>query len=144
MIVKSTVYSGVNKRKHQSSALLAFLRGIHRWPVNSSHKGPVTRKMFPLDDVIMGKYTPETRACNRIVKLCTTFKALLCSRIFDKHIIISLEYLFPNQTSLHPFMKIHVCHLLLTYVQIRLEIRFMAMIYVIKTENQIQLVISNR
>ena len=29
------------------------MRGIHRWPVNSSHKGPVTRKMFPLDDVIM-------------------------------------------------------------------------------------------
>ena len=29
------------------------MRGIHRWPVNSPHKGPVTRKMFPLDDVIM-------------------------------------------------------------------------------------------
>ena len=32
---------------------LAFLRGIHRWPVNSPHKGPVTRKMFAFDDVIM-------------------------------------------------------------------------------------------
>ena len=31
-------------RKHQSSASLAFVRGIHRWPVNSPHKGPVTRK----------------------------------------------------------------------------------------------------
>ena len=40
------------KEKHQSSAALAFLRGIHRWPVNSPHKGPVTRKMFPFDDVI--------------------------------------------------------------------------------------------
>ena len=39
--------------KHQSSASLAFVRGIHRWPVNSPHKGPVTRKMFPFDDVIM-------------------------------------------------------------------------------------------
>ena len=29
------------------------MRGIHRWPVNSPHKGPVTRKMFPFDDVIM-------------------------------------------------------------------------------------------
>ena len=29
------------------------VRGIHRWPVNSPHKGPVTRKMFPFDDVIM-------------------------------------------------------------------------------------------
>ena len=42
-----------NQRKHQSSASLAFVRGIHRWPVNSLHKGPVTRKMFPFDDVIM-------------------------------------------------------------------------------------------
>ena len=39
--------------KHQSSASLAFVRGIHRWPVNSPHKGSVTRKKFPLDEVIM-------------------------------------------------------------------------------------------
>ena len=52
-IVYSTVYSGVDQRKHQSSASLAFVRGIHRWPVNSPHKWPVTRKMFPFDDVIM-------------------------------------------------------------------------------------------
>ena len=38
------------------SASLAFVRGIHRWPVNSPHKGPVTRKMFPFNDVIMGHY----------------------------------------------------------------------------------------
>ena len=53
VIVHSTVYSGADQRKHQSSASLAFVRGIHRWPVNSTHKGPVTRKMFPFDDVIM-------------------------------------------------------------------------------------------
>ena len=52
-IVCSTVSSGADQRKHQSSASLAFLRGIHRWSVNSAHKGPVTRKMFPFDDVIM-------------------------------------------------------------------------------------------
>ena len=52
-IVYSTVYSGADQRKHQSSASLGFVRGIHRWPVNSPHKGPVTRKMFPFDDVIM-------------------------------------------------------------------------------------------
>ena len=39
--------------KYQSSTSLAFLRGIHQWPVNSPHKGPVSRKMFPFDDVIM-------------------------------------------------------------------------------------------
>ena len=53
-IVYSTVYSDADQRKYQSSASLAFVRGIHRSPVNSPHKGLVTRKMFPFDDVIMG------------------------------------------------------------------------------------------
>ena len=52
-IVYSTVYSDAHQIKHQSSASLAFVRGIHRGPVNSPHKWPVTRKMFPFDDVIM-------------------------------------------------------------------------------------------
>ena len=52
-IVYPSVYTGADQRKHQSSASLAFVRGIHRWPVNSPHKGPVTRKMLPFDDVIM-------------------------------------------------------------------------------------------
>ena len=51
--VYSTVYSDADQRKHQSSASLAFVRGIHRGPVNSTHKGSVTRKMLPFDDVIM-------------------------------------------------------------------------------------------
>ena len=53
MVVYSIVYLGVNQRKHQSSASLAFVREIHRGPVNFPHKRPVTRKMFPFDDVIM-------------------------------------------------------------------------------------------
>ena len=52
-IVYSTVYSGADQRKLQSPASLAFVRWIHRGPVNSPHKSPVTRKMFPFDDVIM-------------------------------------------------------------------------------------------
>ena len=52
-IVYLTVNSGTDQRKHQRSASLAFVRGIHRRPVNSPHKRPVTRKMFPFDDVIM-------------------------------------------------------------------------------------------
>ena len=43
-IVYSTVYTGADQRKHQSSASLAFVRGIHRWPVNSPHKGPVNEE----------------------------------------------------------------------------------------------------
>ena len=53
-IVYSSVYSCADQSKHQSSASLAFVRGIHRWPVNTPHKWPVTRKMFPFDDVYMG------------------------------------------------------------------------------------------
>ena len=52
-IVYSTVYSGADHRKHQNFEPLAFVRGIHRWPVDYLHSGPVTRKMFPFDDVIM-------------------------------------------------------------------------------------------
>ena len=52
-IVYSIVYPDADQRKHQSSASLAFVWGIHRGPVNSPHKWPVTRKMLPFDDVIM-------------------------------------------------------------------------------------------
>ena len=51
--VYPNVYSGADQRKHQSPASRAFVRGIHRWPVNSLHKWPVTWKMFPFDDIIM-------------------------------------------------------------------------------------------
>ena len=51
--VCSTVGSCADQRKHQSSASLAFVWGVHRWPVNYPHKRPVTRKMFPFDDVIV-------------------------------------------------------------------------------------------
>ena len=52
-IVYPIVYSDADQRKHQSSASRTLVRGIHRWPVNYPHKGPVTRKMFPFDDAIM-------------------------------------------------------------------------------------------
>ena len=59
--VYSTVYSGAGQRKHQSSASLTFVRGIHQWPVNSPHKGPVTRKTFPFDNVIMSRGIQSVR-----------------------------------------------------------------------------------
>ena len=54
-IIYLTVYSDADQRKHQISASLAFVRGIHRGPVNSPHKWPATRKMFLFDDAIMHK-----------------------------------------------------------------------------------------
>ena len=44
---------GADQRKHQSSASLAFVRVNQRWPMDSPHKGPVLRKMFPFDGVTM-------------------------------------------------------------------------------------------
>ena len=55
-IVYSTLYSEADQRKYQSSASLAFVQGIHRRPVNSPHKWPVTRKMVQFDDVIMYQF----------------------------------------------------------------------------------------
>ena len=52
-IVCSTACSGADQGKHQSSASLALVMEIHRSPVNSPHKGPVTRKLFSFDDGIM-------------------------------------------------------------------------------------------
>ena len=59
-IIYSTVYSGVDQRKHQSSATLAFVRGIHRWQMNSPHKSPVTQKMFP----ILWRHNDITKVCD--------------------------------------------------------------------------------
>ena len=56
-IVNSTVYSGTDQRKHQRSASLAFVRRILWSPMNHPHKGPVTRKIFPFDDVIIWFWT---------------------------------------------------------------------------------------
>ena len=43
-----SIYSGADERKHQTAASLALVMGIHRWPMDSPHKGPVKRKKFLL------------------------------------------------------------------------------------------------
>ena len=48
-----TVCSNADQRKHQNSASLAFVRVIYLSPVNSPHKGQVTRKISPFVDLIM-------------------------------------------------------------------------------------------
>ena len=69
-IAYSTVYSRADQRKHQSSASLAFVWRIHRWPMNSPHKWPVTRKMFPFDDVILKPHqTNHERVCDKCIFL---------------------------------------------------------------------------
>ena len=82
-IVYSAVYSGADQIKHQRSASLAFVRGIHRWPVNSPHKWPVSRKMFPFDDV--------NRCCGSVTTmLCTASWSIVFSAICLFHIQLVL------------------------------------------------------
>ena len=75
-IVYSTVYSGVDQRKHQNSASLAFVWRIHRWPVNSPHKGPVTRKLFPFDDVIIPVMVRWFHDDAKIITWCDSWKRI--------------------------------------------------------------------
>ena len=87
-IVYSTVYSSANQRRHQSSESLAFVRGIHRWPVNARHKWPVTWKMFPFDDVIM----------------CYAFLTLICSLIYwNKTSMGNFRLIQPSSNYLNVF-----------------------------------------
>ena len=83
--IVTTVCWGADQRKHQSCASLGFVRGIHR----SSHKWPVTRKMFSFDDVIMTKQT-KTETCTYFkgwdaqkqwTFLWTTFKITILARL---------------------------------------------------------------
>ena len=95
-IVYSTVYSDADQRKHQSSASLAFVWGIHRGPVNSPHKWPVTRKMFPFDDVIMGYPHPGSTRRVDPVRLIDWF----CGNLETYHCTILKAHVFkPFKTS---------------------------------------------
>ena len=87
-IVYSTVYSGADQSQHQSPASLAFVWGIHPGPVNSPHKLPVTRKMFPFDDVIMA--TDET------CRICILRQLVLCFNVFFFHLTGELDILNPS------------------------------------------------
>ena len=93
-IVYSTVYSGADQRKHQSSASLAFVRGINRGPVNFHPKWPVTRKTFPLNDVIMfmqGGAKPHRARISQDV-LANATNLLLSAKIPDIN-IIAVDYI---------------------------------------------------
>ena len=72
-IVCSIVCSVAGQRKHQSSASLAFVKGIRRWPVNSLHKGPVTRKMSYDVKWLINERHPTARPLERAMGLFSEF-----------------------------------------------------------------------
>ena len=118
-----TVCSGADRR-NQSSASLACVRGIQ----NSSHKGTITRKMFPFDDLIMNKTLQillatmiyyrslgKTWCVSRLKKIATfVFKLInnigpdLTNNMFnEKH----LPYYLPKFTIFGKYVRLSVCYL---------------------------------
>ena len=78
------VYSDTDERKHQSSASLAFVGGIHRRPVNFPHNGPVTRIMFPFHDVIM-EFAVAVKKLLRALTIRSVFRFFLS--LFGRHLL---------------------------------------------------------
>ena len=117
-IVYSTVFSGPGQRKHQSSASLAFVRGIHRSPVNSPHKGPVTRKCFHLmtssyarcaDDLFVKADNPyDTRDKYKLIQPLkrTTTYGLRSFQYFGAHVWNMLSINIKAAHSLHEFKSL--------------------------------------
>ena len=85
-IVYSTAYSAADQRKHQSSESLAFVRGIHRWPVNSPHKGPIIWKCSHL-------MTSSTKTMITALYLQATWSKNYISLVHEIS-FINLKYLF--------------------------------------------------
>ena len=117
-MVYSTVYSSADQRKHQSSVSLAFVRGIHRWPANSPHKRPVTRKLFPFDDVIMqfclSKRWLTTYVIYRmnILEVLGSVNILKPLSIFWSSLYHLQIYIAWNTTDLKTVVCSHACALL--------------------------------
>ena len=109
MFVYSTVYSDTDQRKHQSSAPLALVRGIHREPANSPHKWPVTRKMFPFDDVIM-RYWPS----GKVTLILTLVQAMSGCHHATIHYLsqwwLGFVSLFPGRSELMASQWLHTTH----------------------------------
>ena len=94
-IVFSIVWSGADQRKHESSVLLAFVRRIHRWPVDSPHKGPVTRKMFPFADAVITRVA----ACQQWLLL---YQQLGFSTLRSRQNVWMKTCAFPTRTTRMP------------------------------------------
>ena len=80
-IIYSSIYSDADERKHQSSVSLAFVQGIHWWPVNSLYKRPVTWKMFLFDDIFM--------CCCVTALMCLHFYQTITDTILHRMRVIS-------------------------------------------------------
>ena len=95
-IVYTTVYSDTDQIKHQSSASLAFVRGIHRGLVNSPHKWPVTQNMFPFDDIIM-----KTVSVDSLVPRLLQTQWWSCSVVYVCNFMTDIEWVIIWKIIIH-------------------------------------------
>ena len=98
--VCSILCSGADQRKHQSSASLVFGRGIHRWTVDSPHKGAVTRKMFLFDDVIMILSTHK-RHIHLSLRMCCRASFARWKNITAGHLLRGGKISYHKEIRLH-------------------------------------------
>ena len=115
-VVYSIVYSDADQRKYQSSASLAFVRGIHREPVNCPHKGPVTRKKFPFGDVIM--ITSFVLSGNEIRPTWVKINPNLCRHVTSQgHNELNTHRFYLSDSIFHKLCE-HYCCALISFVSI--------------------------
>ena len=95
----------LHQRKHQSFASLAFVWGIYREPVNSPHKWPATRYMFPFDDVIvklkrwcLNKISADLQSawkkCKYLIPILLTLLSLLFLFIWLGFVVVFIIIFF--------------------------------------------------
>ena len=122
--VHSTVLSGVDQRKHRNSTPLAHLRGIHRSPVNSHHKGKVTRTMFSFDDVMMDNFEVMTR--QRMLPFTSRMRRDdINSQVQFKSLI---EFVMQINCPVSDKWRLHKWHLKITGIVCRLALKYSSVI----------------
>ena len=123
LIVFWTICSGTDERKHQSSASLAVVKGIHWWLVASPHKGPIKWKMFPFDVVIMiqlnlhpktiliPSFLSKVAFCTTWNVICTPRNAILVKSMQHTQMYWPYRMLHWGKTALWHFKSsvIHIC-----------------------------------
>ena len=124
-IICLAVCWGADQRKHQSSASLAFVRGIQRWSVDSPYKGPVTWKMSPFDDVIMAFFKKIPSSARFLSPRFSCFRDnfFLTHCVLGAHISInkSIRSSFIQVTVWHKFVAKPFLELVRIYSQLDLQ-----------------------
>ena len=84
-------------KKTSKPCVTGLLRGIHRWPVNSPHKWPVMRKMFPLDDVIKCQGNLREISGKKLCRSMGTLSAFHLVQFYVWPLLKSISHIYSNK-----------------------------------------------